>query len=85
MLMDHSDSKTDGILWGVDPHFFSVKENRTGIGGIKTVGDPHYGRLSRPILAHDRMNRSPFHIDGDIFVSENIAEGFVYVSELQHF
>ena len=74
----------DRVVRRFDVDRFAIDEDLTTVGGVETVCDPHCRRLTGAILADDGMDRSRLNDDVDVVVSQNIAEAFRYISELEH-
>ena len=51
MLVNHANSKREGVLWGSNGDAFAIRINLSFVGEIDTGNDVHQGRLARTVLA----------------------------------
>src|SRR5687767_1464784 len=84
MLVDHPYSVGDRIVWILDRCWFAIHQDLAAIGVIKPISDPHDGRLTGTVLAHDRMYRAFMNSDRNVIVRDHGPKSLGYISKFQH-
>ena len=81
VLMDHADTGADRVGWCPEGDLGTVDRDRALLGLVHAVEHLHEGRLTRPVLANDRVDGASPDREVDVVVGENAWEAFLDVGQ----